>query len=113
MRIIGNLLWWLFGGLEAAFGYFTGSLAMAITIIGLPVAWQTFKIGLLCLWPFGSEVRSTDSPTGCIRHLAALWWIMGLDDAHILWLFTIHHHHRHSICQATFQDGWAFLGSFW
>lgn len=24
MRIIGNLLWWLFGGLEAAFGYFTG-----------------------------------------------------------------------------------------
>lgn len=56
--MIGNLLWWFFGGLEAAFGYFTGSLAMAITIIGLPVAWQTFKIGLLCLWPFGSEVRS-------------------------------------------------------
>ena len=24
MRIIGNLLWWLFGGLEAAFGYFIG-----------------------------------------------------------------------------------------
>ena len=29
MRIIGNLLWWLFGGLEAAIGYFTGSLARA------------------------------------------------------------------------------------
>ena len=28
MRIIGNLLWWLFGGLEAAIGYFTGSLAL-------------------------------------------------------------------------------------
>ena len=38
MRIIGNLLWWLFGGLEAAIGYFTGSLAMAITIIGVGVA---------------------------------------------------------------------------
>ena len=24
MRIVGNLLWWLFGGLEAAIGYFTG-----------------------------------------------------------------------------------------
>ena len=23
MHIIGNLLWWLFGGLEAAIGYFT------------------------------------------------------------------------------------------
>ena len=49
MRIIGNLLWWLFWGLEAAIGYFTGSLAMACTIIGIPVALQTFKIGLLCL----------------------------------------------------------------
>ena len=32
MRIIGNLLWWLFGGLEAAIGYFTGSLALACKI---------------------------------------------------------------------------------
>ena len=38
MRIIGNLLWWLFGGLEAAIGYFTGSLALACTIIGIPFA---------------------------------------------------------------------------
>ena len=57
MRIIGNLLWWLFGGLEAAIGYFTGSLVLACTIIGIPFAIQTFKIGLLCLWPFGSTVR--------------------------------------------------------
>ena len=41
MKVLGNLLWWLFGGLEAAIGYFTGSLAMAITIIGIPVALQT------------------------------------------------------------------------
>ncbi len=61
MRIIGNLLWWLFGGLEAAIGYFTGSLALACTIIGIPFAIQTFKIGLLCLWPFGSTVRESNS----------------------------------------------------
>ena len=86
MRIIGNLLWWLFGGLEAAIGYFTGSLAMAITIIGIPVAWQTFKIGLLCLWPFGAEVRSTDSPTGCIRiPLNILWLVFGG-----LWAWLMH-----------------------
>ena len=52
MHIIGNLLWWLFGGLEAAIGYFTGSLALACTIIGIPFAIQTFKIGLLCLMAF-------------------------------------------------------------
>ena len=47
MHIIGNLLWWLFGGLEAAIGYFTGSLALACTIIGIPFALQTIKLGLL------------------------------------------------------------------
>lgn len=55
------------GSGQAAIGYFSGSLAVAITIIGIPVALQTLKIGLLCLWPFGAEVKETDSPTGCIR----------------------------------------------
>ena len=78
MRIIGNLLWWIFGGLEAAIGYFTGSLALACTIIGIPFAIQTFKIGLLSLWPFGSTVRESNSPTGCIRiPLNLLWLIFG------------------------------------
>lgn len=78
MRIIGNLLWWLFGGLEAAIGYFTGSLALALTIIGIPVALQTVKIGMLCLWPFGAQVRQTSSPTGCIRiPLNILWLVFG------------------------------------
>ena len=43
MRIIGNLLWWLFGCLEAAIGYFTGSLALACTIIGIPWGKQDRK----------------------------------------------------------------------
>lgn len=42
MRIIGNLLWWLFGGPKAAIFYFTGSIALACTIIGIPFAMQTF-----------------------------------------------------------------------
>ncbi len=76
MRILGNLLWWLFGGLEAAICYFTGSLAMAITIIGIPVALQTFKLGLLCLWPFGAEIRETEGPHGCIRIPLNIIWII-------------------------------------
>ena len=57
MRIIGNLFWWLFGGLEAAIGYFTGSLALACTIIGIPFAIQTFKMAGLSLAPFGKDVE--------------------------------------------------------
>ena len=71
-------MWWLFGGLEAAIGYFTESVAMAITIIGIPVALQTFKLGLLCLWPFGAVVKETDGSTGCIRiPLNILWIVFG------------------------------------
>ena len=57
MKVLGNLLWWLFGGLEAAIGYFTGSLATAITIIGIPFARQHFKMAGLSLAPFGKDVE--------------------------------------------------------
>lgn len=76
MRIIGNLIWWLFGGLEAAVGYFTGSLALVITIIGIPAALQTFKLGLLCLWPFGAVVRDTPAPTGCLTTILNIVWLI-------------------------------------
>lgn len=76
MKILGNLIWWICGGLEAAVGYFLGSLAMAITIIGIPVALQTFKLGLLCLWPFGSKVEDCESSIGCIRIPLNIIWII-------------------------------------
>lgn len=76
MKVLGNIVWLICGGLESAIGYFTGSLALAITIIGIPWALQTFKIGLLCLWPFGSTVTKGDSPTGCIRIPMNILWII-------------------------------------
>lgn len=76
MKILGNIIWLIFGGLEAAICYFTASLALMITIIGIPVALQTFKIGLLCLWPFGSEVKEKDSSLGCFYLLFNLIWLI-------------------------------------
>lgn len=86
MRIIGNLLWLVFGGLEAAVGYFTGSLALAVTIIGIPFALQTLKIGILCLWPFGAEVRDKENSSGCINILMNIVWIIFGG----LWAFLMH-----------------------
>ena len=54
--------------------------------IGIPIALQTFKIGLLCLWPFGSTVVDTESPMGCVRiPLNLLWLIFGG-----LWAWCMH-----------------------
>lgn len=78
MKLLGNIIWWIFGGLEAAIGYFTGCIALCVTIIGIPVALQTFKIGLLCLFPFGAKIRKTSCPPGCIRiPLNLIWLIFG------------------------------------
>ena len=76
MKTFANIVWLLCGGLEAAFGYFTGSLALAITIIGIPFAMQTYKLGLLCLWPFGARVIPTESPTGCLCVFMNFIWFM-------------------------------------
>lgn len=88
MNLFGNILWWIFGGLEAAIGYFTGSVALACTIIGIPFALRTFKLGLLCLFPFDSAVGdSADGPTyGCIRvPLNFVWIVFGG-----LWAWLMH-----------------------
>lgn len=78
MRIFGNILWLIFGGFHSAIGYFTGSLALAVTIIGIPFALQTLKLGLLCLWPFGAKVKKGTTPSGCIRiPLNIIWLIFG------------------------------------
>lgn len=76
MNILGNIVWWLFGGLVSAIGYFTATLSVACTIIGLPFAFQIMKLGMLCLLPFDMDVRSTDCPPAIIRWPLNLIWII-------------------------------------
>lgn len=75
MKFIGNILWLLFGGLECAIGYFAGALALIVTIIGIPFGIQIFKLGVLCLWPFGSKVSESNS-SGCLSLLMNIIWII-------------------------------------
>lgn len=56
MRIIGNIIWFIFGGLEGAIGYFLGGVLFCVTIVGIPVGMQLFKLASLALWPFGKEI---------------------------------------------------------
>ncbi|MCM1035202.1 MAG: YccF domain-containing protein [Paludibacter sp.] len=78
MRLIGNILWCLFGGLEAAIGYMIGAIVLCCTLVGIPFGLQLFKIGLLCLWPFGAEVNNTSDESGCLYMLLnILWFVFG------------------------------------
>lgn len=86
MKIVGNLLWLLFGGLESALGYIIGGVGMMLTIIGIPFGIQAMKIGLYVLWPFGQHVIESANSGGCLQTLMNVIWIIFFG----LWLFIFH-----------------------
>lgn len=76
MRILGNLLWLIFGGIIVAIEYFISSLLLMITIIGIPFGVQTLKLGILALWPFGKTTVQSQRSSGCLYMLFNIIWIL-------------------------------------
>ena len=56
MSILGNILWFICGGLLSGLSWVLAGLIWCITIIGIPFGKQFFKIAKLSLMPFGAEV---------------------------------------------------------
>ena len=76
MKTLGNIIWVVFGGLQIAIEYLLGGLALMITIIGIPFGLQSMKLGMLALWPFGSEVKQKEQGTGCLKLTNILFGIV-------------------------------------
>ena len=76
MRILGNLIWLIFGGLVTAIEYFVASLLLFITVIGIPFGLQTLKIAELTLWPFGKDTQTMEHSSGCLSTLMNIIWIL-------------------------------------
>jgi len=64
LSILGNIIWFLMGGVFMAIGWFLAGCLMAISIIGLPWARSAFVIAKFCLVPFGSTLIRRDVLTG-------------------------------------------------
>ena len=56
MKLLGNIIWVLFGGLFAAIGWVLTGLLLCVTIVFIPFGLQFFKFAKLVLWPFGKEI---------------------------------------------------------
>ena len=76
MRILGNLIWLLFGGIVIAVEYFIGSIALMITIVGIPFGIQTLKMAALAIWPFGRDTRVHSRASGCLYILMNVIWLL-------------------------------------
>ena len=75
MRLIGNVLWFIFGGIILAVLWFLAGLLCCITIIGIPIGLQCFKFASLMLWPFGRDIDFSKAGVGSFL-LNVLWILL-------------------------------------
>jgi uncharacterized membrane protein YccF (DUF307 family) len=57
---IGNVIWFVLAGWWLAVMHISAAIALAVTIIGIPFAWQHVKLAIASLFPIGKSVVSTD-----------------------------------------------------
>lgn len=81
MRVIGNVIWLLFGGLWLALGYALAGLICFILVVTAPFGIAAFRIASFTLWPFGrvlvrrSGAGSASTAGNVIWMVFAGWWL--------------------------------------
>ena len=118
MRTIGNILWFIFGGLLGGLAWIFAGCIWCITIIGIPVGLQCFKFATLAFWPFGKEIV-----------YGSVWkWHVFISGKsymdYIFWmgngtwkpdsgLYLVHYDSWNSIWKAVLQDGKTLFHAIW
>ena len=76
MSFIGNIIWFIFGGIFIFFQYIFGGLVLFLTIIGIPFGIQCFKFAIVGLAPFGVKITDTSSNVGCLSTVMNIIWLV-------------------------------------
>jgi uncharacterized membrane protein YccF (DUF307 family) len=74
MKLLGNIIWFVFGGFIVAIGYVIASLLMMITIIGIPFGLQSLKLAEVALFPFGKKIVKSETSSGCLSLIMNIIW---------------------------------------
>lgn len=56
LGMIGNIVWFLLAGWWLALGHLAAAVVLAVTIIGIPFAFQHVKLAVLAVAPIGQEI---------------------------------------------------------
>ncbi|ATQ42311.1 YccF domain-containing protein [Caulobacter mirabilis] len=85
MRLLLNILWFIFGGWLSGLLWLLGGALLAITVVGLPYTGAAWRIAGFAFWPYGKEIVSRDvlngqgdlgtGPVGCV--LNVIWFVLG------------------------------------
>ena len=76
MRLLLNVIWFVFAGVWMAIGYAFAALIRFILVITIPFGVAALRIGIFALWPFGKTVvRRADAGAGsAIGNI--LWFLL-------------------------------------
>lgn len=75
MGCLGNLLWFIFAGFWMMLGWGLTGLLWCLSIVGIPIGTQCFKIAGFAAMPFGRDVE-LGSGVGSLL-LNVLWIVFG------------------------------------
>jgi uncharacterized membrane protein YccF (DUF307 family) len=85
IRLLLNILWFIFGGFISGCLWLLGGALLAITIVGLPYTAAAWRIAGFAFWPFGKEIVPREivtgqgdlgtGPLGCV--LNVIWFLLG------------------------------------
>jgi uncharacterized membrane protein YccF (DUF307 family) len=104
MRLIGNLLWFLLGGVFLGIGWWVVGVFAFISIVGIPWARACFVLADMSFFPFGNEAIDRyeltlrrDIGTGSLGLLGNIiwfvvagWWLaLGHLCCALFWMLTI------------------------
>jgi len=83
MGAIGNLIWFVCGGVFMGLGWWLAGLLALVTIVGIPWAKACFVIGQFAFFPFGKEAvnrkdlyQQEDIGTGGLGLLGNILWFI-------------------------------------
>ena len=76
MKVLGNIIWFIFGGLEMAIVAALEGVILCVTILFIPVGLQMFKVAGFLLWPMGKSVVP-QAPSGFKAFINVIWAILG------------------------------------
>lgn len=76
MGILGNIIWFVFGGFLIFLEYLVSGLLLCVTIIGIPFGVQCIKLSVLGLTPFGKTVTDSPSSSGFLSIVMNIIWIL-------------------------------------
>jgi len=83
VRAIGNLIWFVFGGVFMGLAWWFVGLIAFVSIVGIPWGRACFVIGQFTFFPFGRDAVSrrdltgqTDIGTGVLGTLGNVVWLL-------------------------------------